>query len=251
MTETGKVVLVTGGARGIGRATCLAAAAAGYRVAFSYLSDDAAASALVARIEAEGGTAVALQSDVSDPGDVDRLFAAVDSRFGRLDALVNNAGSTGPAGRFLDSDPATVDTVLRVNVTGMMDCCRAAGRRMSTETGGVGGTIVNVSSGAATTGAPFNYVWYGAAKAAVEAFTKGFAAEMAPLGVRVNCVSPGITATEIHARSGRSHSMEQLERTIPLGRAATPEEIAAPILFLMSDAASYVVGTVLRVGGGR
>ncbi|MCB1396853.1 MAG: SDR family oxidoreductase [Rhodobacter sp.] len=251
MTHTAKVVLVTGGARGIGRATCLAATAAGYRVAFSYLSDHAAADALVTRIEADGGTALAMRSDVSDPGDVERLFAAVDARFGRLDALVNNAGSTGPAGGFLDSDPATVDAVLRVNVTGMMNCCRAAGRRMATGNGGAGGVIVNVSSGAATTGAPFTYVWYGAAKAAVEAFTKGFAAEMAPQGVRVNCVSPGVTATDIHARSGRSQSMEQLGQTIPLGRAARPDEIAAPILFLMSDAASYVVGTILRVGGGR
>lgn len=246
-----KVVLVTGGARGIGRATCLAAAAAGYRVAFNYLSDDAAAEALAGEIEARGGEAMGCRADVAQPDDVTRLFDAIDSRFGRLDALVNNAGITGPAARFLDTDRAVIDAVMRVNVTGMMDCCREAARRMATGRGGAGGAIVNISSGAANTGAPNTYVWYGAAKAAVEAFTRGFAAEVAADGIRVNCVSPGVTATDIHMRSGRSQDMEALARSIPVGRAATADEIAAPILFLMSDAAAYVVGAVLRVGGGR
>lgn len=251
MTGMQKTVLVTGGARGIGRATCLAAARAGYRVAFNYLADDAAAAGLVAEIESGGGTAMALRADVALEADVDRLFAAIDARFGRLDALVNNAGITGPAGRFMDTDRATIDSVLRVNVTGMMDCCRAAAARMATGRGGVGGAIVNVSSGAATTGAPFTYVWYGAAKAAVEAFTRGLAAEVAAEGIRVNCISPGVTATDIHRSSGRNQGLEELARTIPVGRSATPEEIAGPILYLMSDAASYIVGSVLRVGGGR
>jgi NAD(P)-dependent dehydrogenase (short-subunit alcohol dehydrogenase family) len=251
MTRSEQIILVTGGARGIGRATCLAAAAEGYRVAFSYLNDDGAAHSLVAEIEGRGGAALALRSDVSVPGQVASLFEAVDARFGRIDALVNNAGTTGPAGPFIDSTPEMTDAVMRVNVGGMMECCRAAASRMAVGRGGRGGAIVNVSSGAATTGAPNSYVWYGAAKAAVETFTRGLAVELAPEGIRVNCVSPGVTATDIHASSGRAASLDALGQTIPLGRVAAPEEIAGPILFLLSETASYVVGSVLRVGGGR
>ena len=180
-----------------------------------------------------------------------RTFAAVDERFGRLDGLVNNAGITGRYGRFIDTAPETVEAVLRVNVIGMMDCCREATARMALSRGGRGGGIVNLSSGAARTGAPGSYVWYGASKAAVETFTLGLAQEAAADGIRVNCVSPGVTDTNIHARVGRPQSLEQLARTIPLGRVAAPEEIAGPILYLLSDAASYIVGATLRVGGGR
>lgn len=251
MKTEAKVLLVTGGARGIGRATCLAAAKAGYRVAFSYLSDDAAAERLVAEIGAAGGEAIAVRSDVGDLVAVPGLFAAVDDRFGRLDGLVNNAGITGPNGRFMDAPSEIIDAVFQVNVAGMMACCREAIGRMARSAGGQGGAIVNISSGAARTGSPNSYVWYGAAKAAVETFTLGLAQEVAADGVRVNCVSPGVTATEIHSRGGRSQSLEQLAAAIPIGRVAEPWEIADPILYLLSDAASYVVGATLRVGGGR
>jgi NAD(P)-dependent dehydrogenase (short-subunit alcohol dehydrogenase family) len=251
MRGQGKVLLVTGGARGIGRAVVLKAATAGYRVAFSYLSDDVAAEAVLKECEAAGGEAMALRSDVADRAAVSRLFQAVDERFSRLDAVVNNAGITGPTGTFMDAAPETMDAVIRVNVNGMMDCCREALARMSFSNGGNGGSIVNVSSGAARTGSPNSYVWYGAAKAAVETFTIGLAQEVARDGIRVNCVSPGVTATEIHSRGGRRQTLDELAAAIPLGRAADPSEIADPILYLLSDAASYVVGAVLRVGGGR
>lgn len=251
MRGHGKVLLVTGGARGIGRAVVLKAALAGYRVVFSYLSDDAAAKAALKECEAAGSEAMTLQSDVADRAAVCRLFEAVDARFGRLDAVVNNAGMTGPTSTFMEAAPDTVEAVVKVNVNGMMDCCREAVARMSFAQGGDGGCIVNVSSGAARTGSPNSYVWYGAAKAAVETFTIGLAQEVARDGIRVNCVSPGVTATEIHRRGGRKQTLAELGAAIPLGRVADPSEIADPILYLLSDAASYVVGAVLRVGGGR
>lgn len=244
-----RVLVVTGGARGIGRAVCKAAAAEGMAVAFSYLSDDTAASATMDEIGAAGGEVLAVKADVADPGAVADLFDRVDARFGRIDGLVNNAGITGPAGPFAESDPAVVDRVFRVNVDGTLACCRAAIARMALSRGGHGGAIVNVSSGAADTGAPGIYVWYGAAKAAVESFSRGLANEVAADGIRVNCVSPGVTDTEIHAASGRDLAVAG--RTIPLGRVARPDEIARPIMFLLSESASYVVGAVLRVGGGR
>jgi len=251
MTGQGKVLLVTGGSRGIGRAVVLKAAATGYRVAFSYLSDEAAAGSVVKECEALGSEALAVRSDVADRRSVGSLFEAVDVRFGRLDAVVNNAGITGPNGSFMMTAPETVEAVIKVNVNGTMDCCREAIGRMALSRGGEGGCIVNISSGAARTGSPNAYVWYGAAKAAVETFTLGLAQEVARDGVRVNCVSPGVTATEIHSRGGRRQTLEELGAAIPIGRVAEPSEIADPILYLLSDAASYVVGAVFRVGGGR
>lgn len=251
MSKDGKVILVTGGARGIGRAVCLGAAKAGYRVAFSYLSDDASAEATVRECEVLGAEALAIRSDVGEAEGVRTMFAALDARFGRIDALVNNAGITGTHSRFADAARETVADVMRVNVLGLMDCCREAVLRMSTARGGQGGGIVNISSGAARTGSPNSYVWYGASKAAVETFTLGLAQEVAAEGIRVNCVSPGVTATDIHSRGGRAQSLDQLAAGIPLRRVAEPAEIAEPILYLLSDAASYVVGATLRVGGGR
>lgn len=251
MSEATKVILVTGGSRGIGRATCLAAATAGYRVAFSYVSDESAAHEVVAACADRGAEAMAVRCDVASPDEVVAMFRAVDARFGGPDALVNNAGITGRSGRFMDTDRDTIAAAVRVNLTGTMDCCREAIARMARSRGGRGGAIVNVSSGAARTGSPNAYVWYGAAKAAVETFTLGLAQEVAPDGVRVNCVSPGVTATDIHSRNGRTRSLDQLAASIPLGRVADPSEIAASILYLLSDAASYVVGATLRVGGGR
>lgn len=251
MSQHRKVLVVTGGSRGIGRAVCLAAAEVGYDIAFSYASDAAAAEAVAGECREFGAEVLALKSDVGDPAAVADMFGAVDDRFGRIDAVVNNAGITGRNGRFMDADREMVEAVLRVNVTGTMDCCREAIARMALSRGGRGGAIVNVSSGAARTGSPGSYVWYGAAKAAVETFTLGLGQEVAREGIRVNCISPGVTATEIHSRGGRQQSLEELGAAIPLGRVADPVEIAASVLYLLSDAASYVVGTTLRVGGGR
>lgn len=251
MSARRRTMLVTGGSRGIGRAICLSAARQGYDVCFSYRSDEAAAAALVDEIEAIGGRATPVRSDVAKPEDVRRLFETVDREFGRLDALVNNAGVTGPCGSFMDTSAQTIEEVFAVNVFGLMECCRNAVPRMSARQGGSGGGIVNLSSGAAQQGSPNTYVWYGASKAAVETFTIGLAKEVARDGIRVNAVSPGVTDTEIHVRGGKQQPLDEIARSIPLGRVADPAEIAEPVLWLLSDGASYVTAAVLRVGGGR
>jgi NAD(P)-dependent dehydrogenase (short-subunit alcohol dehydrogenase family) len=245
------VLLVTGGARGIGAATCRLAGARGYRVAVNYLQNARAAEGVVTSIEQLGGEAVALQGNVAQPDDVARLFSNVETRLGRVTHFVNNAGVTGPASRFADVSIETLRSVLDVNVFGAFLCARAAARCLSTSLGGPGGVIVNVSSGAATLGSPGEWVWYAASKAAIDTLTLGLARELARDGVRVNGVAPGLVDTELHQTSGIADRMGKLAPTIPLGRAATPEEIAETILFLLSEAASYVTGAVLRAAGGR
>ena len=246
-----RVLLVSGGGRGIGAATCRLAAARGYRVAVNYRSKEHAARELVAGIEAAGGVAVALQADVADPSQVDRLFAATEARLGPITHFVNNAGITGPASRLAEASVATLRAVVDLNVFGALLCARAAAACMSTSRGGRGGAIVNVTSGAATLGSPGEWVWYAASKAALDALTVGLARELARDGVRVNSVAPGLVDTTLHDSSGIVDRLEKMAPTIPLGRAASPEEIAETILFLLSDAASYVTGAVLRVAGGR
>ena len=244
-------MLVTGGARGIGAATCRLAGARGYRVAVNYLRDVRAAEAVVAGIERAGGKAVTLQANVAQPEDVTRLFAETEARLGRVTHFVNNAGITGRASRLAAVSTDTLREVLEVNVLGALLCARAAARCMSSSLGGSGGVIVNVSSGAATLGSPGEWVWYAASKAAVDTLTLGLARELARDGVRVNGVAPGLVDTELHRSSGIEDRVGKLAPTIPLGRAARPEEIAETILFLLSDAASYVTGAVLRTAGGR
>jgi len=240
------VVVVTGGSRGIGRSVCLRAAEAGYDVCFSFRRDEAAAGEVVRRALDLGARCRAIKADMASPADVGVLFATAVAEFGRIDGVVNNAGMTGRVGRFLDSDPAEVDRVIDCNLRGVMTCCREALKHL-----GEGGAIVNVSSGAAQTGSPNTYIWYAATKAAVETFSLGLAREMAASGIRVNVVSPGVTDTDIHAEGGRPQSMADLAKVIPINRVAEPDEIARPILWLLSAEASYVVGAVLRVGGGR
>jgi NAD(P)-dependent dehydrogenase (short-subunit alcohol dehydrogenase family) len=245
------VLLVTGGSRGIGAAVARLGAARGYDVAVNYTRDAAAAESVVKDIEAAGGRAVRIQTDVSDAAAVAKMFDTVEGALGPVTALVNNAGITGQLGRIADVDPAAMAKVVDVNVNGVLYCLREAARRMSTARGGPGGVIVNLSSAAATLGGPNEWVWYGASKGAVDTVTVGLARELALEGVRVNAVAPGLVDTDLHATGGAPDRVERLAPMIPVGRAASPEEIAEAVLYLLSDAASYVTGHVLRVAGGR
>ncbi len=242
-----RVLIVTGGGRGIGAATARLAAREGYAVGVNYRADREAAQAVVADIEAGGGRALALAGDVAREADVIALFDAVARELGPVTALVNNAGITGSAGRLENVSVDTLRRVLEVNVLGAMLCAREAVRRMSTRRGGRGGAVVNVSSAAATLGSPGEYVWYAASKAAVDGLTLGLAREVAGEGIRVNAVSPGLVATDIHG-PGR---LERLTPQVPMARVGTAEEVAQAILWLLSDAASYCAGANVRLGGGR
>jgi len=239
-----EVLVVTGGSRGIGAAITRAAHARGHAVCVAYASDDAAAE----RLRAELPGVVAVRADVADPTGVRALFEAAEAALGPVTALVNNAGVTGRLGRFVDAPVATLRRVLDVNVAGTMLCAQEALRRW--EDRGTAGRMVNLSSRAATLGSPGEYVHYAASKAAVEAFTLGLAKEVAAQGIRVNGVAPGMVHTEIHAAAGDPGRPERVVGRVPMGRIGEPEEIAAAVLWLLSDEASYVTGAVLRVGGG-
>jgi NAD(P)-dependent dehydrogenase (short-subunit alcohol dehydrogenase family) len=244
-----KVLLVTGAGRGIGAATALAAARDGYAVAVNYLRDAASAQGVADAIRAAGGEAVAVQADVGTPADVARLFAETELALGPVTALVNNAGITGRIARFMESDPAMIAEVFRINVLGLMECCRAA--VASFQRNNVPGVIVNISSTAAASGSAGDYVHYAASKAAVEGFTLGLGRELAPQGIRVLCVAPGMTDTEIHAQAGDAGRLQRAVPNIPLRRVAQPEEIAQPVVWLLSPAASYMTATTVTVGGGK
>lgn len=227
------------------------AAARGWRVCLSYERDATAAERVVRAIRSAGGEAFAMRADVRREQDVAALFDAAAETFGPVMGLVNNAGVTGRLGAFADAAPQAIREVVEINVIGAMLAAREAVRRMSTARGGKGGAIVNISSGAATLGSPGEFVHYAASKAAIDTLTLGLAREVAREGVRVNAVAPGLVMTDLHAAAGEPGRPERLAPTIPMGRAATLEEIAEPILFLLSPAASYITGAVLRVAGGR
>ena len=245
------LLIITGGSRGIGAATALAAAARGYDVLLSYRERADAADEVVAACARAGADAMAVAADVADEQDVMHLFAAADERFGRVDVLVNNAGSLGPQSRLDGFDTARVTRVLAVNVLGVILCAREAVRRMSTRYDGRGGAIVNVSSAAARLGAPGEYIDYAAAKAAVDAVTVGLAKEVALEGIRVNSVRPGLIHTDIHASGGEPGRIERLAPVVPMQRGGDAGEVAEAILWLASSAASYVTGAILDVSGGR
>lgn len=245
------VVLVTGGSRGIGAAVCLGAAKAGWSVVVNYASNAQAADAVVAAIRQGGGSAIAVRGDVGSDADIKSIFAAVDTAFGRLDGLVNNAGIVGPTQRVDEMSVERLERMFRINVTGSILCAGEAVRRMSTRHGGKGGVIVNISSVAAELGSPAQYVDYAASKGAIDTFTIGLAREVATEGVRVNAVRPGIIDTEIHASGGLPDRARDLASTIPVQRPGTAEEVADAVLYLLSDKATYVTGAILNVSGGR
>lgn len=246
-----KILLVTGGSRGIGAATARAAGREGYRVIVNYVSDEKAAQQVVSNIEKTGGKAEAIKADVGRDRDIFGLFETIEKKFGRLTHLVNNAGIIGRAGPLADADPATMRKVIDLNVTGAILVTREAIRQMSTARGGKGGAIVNLSSMAAALGAPGEYTWYAASKGAIDSLTVGLAREVAKEGIRVNAVSPGLIETDIHAAGGQPDRLERLAHLTPIGRAGSAEEVAAAILWLLSDEASYVTGSNVRVSGGR
>jgi NAD(P)-dependent dehydrogenase (short-subunit alcohol dehydrogenase family) len=240
------VVLVTGASRGIGRATAQLAAARGWDVAVGYSRDESGAQETIRACHEAGARAIATPGDVSRAPGVDQVFAAVDAGFGRLDALVANAGIVSPLGRVEDMSAERIDEVLRVNVTGVLLSAGAAVHRMSMTHGGAGGVIVTVSSRAAVRGGPGEYVDYAASKAAVDAITIGLAAEVVAEGIRVVGVRPGLIGTGIHA-PGR---LERRSPGLPMKRPGTVDEVAAAIVWLMSAEASYITGTLLDIGGG-
>jgi NAD(P)-dependent dehydrogenase (short-subunit alcohol dehydrogenase family) len=246
-----QVLLVTGASRGIGAATALLAAQAGWAVAVNYSANARAADEIVRKIQDGGGTAIALQADVSDEEQVLAMFQQIDADLGRLTGLVNNAGVVDVQARVEDMTVARLKRMFDINVIGSIVCAREAVRRMSTRHGGSGGAIVNVSSAAARLGAPGQYVDYAAAKGAIDAFTIGLAKEVAAEGIRVNAVRPGLIETEIHASGGLPDRVAQLAHLVPMQRGGTAQEVAHSILWLLSPAASYTTMSLLDVSGGR
>jgi NAD(P)-dependent dehydrogenase (short-subunit alcohol dehydrogenase family) len=246
------VLVVTGGGRGIGAATCLKAGRAGYRVAVNYQSDSLSAEGVAAAIESAGGKAIAVKADMAQLADIARLFDEAQDRLGPIAAVVNNAGITGRSSRLDAASDETIRATIDLNVTGAILVAREAVRRMSTRHGGQGGVIVNISSAASTLGSPGEYTWYAASKGAIESFTIGLAREVAEEGIRVCAVAPGLTETEIHGKStGDAARVARLAPSIPMKRPGQANEIADSILYLLSDQASYITGTTLRVSGGR
>ncbi|MBW6392068.1 SDR family oxidoreductase [Billgrantia antri] len=246
-----RVLVITGGSRGIGAATARLGAANGYAVCVNYRHNEAAALAVTEEITRGGGEAIAVAADVGSEADVVRLFEQVDEMLGPVTALVNNAGILETQMRVEHMDAARLSRVLTANVVGSFLCAREAIRRMSTRHGGRGGAIVNVSSIASRLGAPNEYVDYAAAKGAIDSFTVGLAKEVASEGIRVNAVRPGVIYTEIHASGGEPGRVERVKASVPMQRGGQADEVARAILWLLSDEASYSTGALLDVTGGR
>ncbi|MAU97230.1 MAG: NAD(P)-dependent oxidoreductase [Fulvimarina sp.] len=245
-----KVMIVTGGSRGIGAATAILGAKAGYAVVVNYASNREAADKVVAAIAADGGSAIAVKGDVGVEADILSLFEAADE-LGTLTALVNNAGVVDAALPLAEMSAARIERMFRINVTGSLLCAREAVRRMATSRGGKGGGIVNVSSVAAKLGGPGQYLDYAASKGAIDSFTVGLAKEVIDEGIRVGAVRPGIIDTDIHASGGQPDRVAELSPGLPMRRAGTAAEVAKAILWLLSDEASYSTGAIIDVSGAR
>ncbi|WP_028670443.1 SDR family oxidoreductase [Saccharospirillum impatiens] len=250
MSATDRIALVTGGGRGIGAATARLLAREGYFVCINYRSDAASARSVALGIGEAGGRCQVIQADVSQEAEVVRLFAAIDRLSGRLSVLVNNAGILHTQMRLEDMSAERINSVLATNVTGPFLCCREAVKRMSTRHGGAGGAIVNVSSAAARTGSPNEYIDYAASKGALDSMTRGLALEVAAEDIRVNGVRPGLIHTGIHADGGEPGRVERLRDRIPMQRGGKPEEIAEAILWLVSERSSYCTGSMIDLAGG-
>jgi NAD(P)-dependent dehydrogenase (short-subunit alcohol dehydrogenase family) len=246
-----KVLVVTGGSRGIGAATARLAGRRGYAVAINYRQRRDAAERVARDIEAAGGRAIVVAGDMGREDDVTRLFEQVDEQLGRVAALVNNAGILETQCRVDQLDAARLERIFAANVIGYFLCAREAVRRMSTQHGGRGGAVVNVSSVASRLGAPGEYVDYAASKGAIDALTIGLSKEVAGEGIRVNAVRPGYIETEIHASGGEPNRVERVQSALPMRRGGTAEEVAAAIVWLLSDEASYTTGSFLEMAGGR
>lgn len=244
------LVLITGASNGIGASTALLAAQNGYDIAFTYRQDKKSADAVAEKIKNLGGSVLSIQADVSIEKDILNTFNEIDKTFGRLDALVNNAGILRQKS-FWETDYAELHNLFAINVIGSFICAREAIKRMAISKGGKGGNIVNVSSIASRLGSPFEYIDYAATKGAIDTFTIGLAREMADEGIRVNAVRPGIINTEIHAKGGEPGRVARLSPSIPLKRAGEPQEVAQAILWLLSEQSSFTTGHLLDVGGGR
>jgi NAD(P)-dependent dehydrogenase (short-subunit alcohol dehydrogenase family) len=251
MVSQTPLILITGGSRGVGAATARLAAQQGYDVAISYVSDEAAAQAVVADVQALGRRALATRADSADPAQVADLFAAIDRTFGRLDVLVNNAGILALQSRLEDLDFERMQHMFAVNAIGPILCAQQAVKRMAYRHNGPGGAVINVSSAAARLGSPNEYIDYAASKGALETFTIGFAKEVAREGIRVNCVRPGHIYTDMHASGGEPGRVDRIKDSIPMGRGGQPEEVARAILWLAGAEASFVTGTFLDVTGGK
>jgi len=245
------VLIITGGSRGIGAATARLAGARGWAVAVNYNASAAAAEAVVRDIEAAGGRAIAIKADVSTEAGAVHLFAEVDRHLGRLKGLFNNAGTVHLAKPLQEMTADDCDALWRTNITSQFLCAREAAKRMSTRSGGSGGAIVNMSSAAAYIGGGGGLLMYAASKGAIDTLTRGLSSELSPQGIRVNAVRPGLIETSIHDATGVQNRIQKLLPFVPMGRSGQPEEVGEAVLWLLSDAASYVTNTFVDVGGGR
>jgi NAD(P)-dependent dehydrogenase (short-subunit alcohol dehydrogenase family) len=253
MTPTSELgtLIVTGASRGIGAAVARLAGARGWAVAVNFSTGEKEARNVVAEVIANGGQAIAIRADISREADIVRMFETAERELGPIKGLVNNAAITGGFARVEDVSAKAIEKVLAVNVTGSILCAREAVRRMSTKRGGTGGVIVNISSRAAETGSPGEWVHYAASKGAIDSFTVGLAREVATEGIRVNAVAPGLVETGLHAANGEPGRLQRLMPSIPMQRAGQPNEVAEGVVWLLSPAASYTTGAILPIGGGR
>jgi NAD(P)-dependent dehydrogenase (short-subunit alcohol dehydrogenase family) len=253
MTPTSELgtLIVTGASRGIGAAIARLAAARGWAVAVNFSTGEKEAQNVVAEVIANGGQAIAIRADISREADIVRMFETAERELGPIKGLVNNAAITGGFARVENVSAEAIEKVLAVNVAGAILCAREAVRRMSTKRGGTGGVIVNISSRAAETGSPGEWVHYAASKGAIDSFTVGLAREVATEGIRVNAVAPGLVETGLHAANGEPGRLQRLMPSIPMQRAGQPNEVAEGVVWLLSPAASYTTGAILPIGGGR